>query len=154
LIALSACAAGAGSPALMRDVRRLADPSLGGREAGTDDERAAADFVAAELRKIGLEPHVQPVDYGGGSQNVWALIPGTGSASDDVIVVGAHLDHLGRRDGQLYPGADDDASGVATVLATARELAQRRGELGRSILIVFFGAEEAGMVGSRAFVDE
>lgn len=148
-LAVGACTARAGSPALMRDVERLADPAMAGREAGTEDERAAADYVAAELRAVGLEPHEQAVEYGNGSRNVWALLPG---ASDDVIVVGAHLDHLGRRDGRLYPGADDDASGVATVLAAARELTARRGELGRSILFAFFGAEEAGMVGSRAFV--
>jgi hypothetical protein len=69
-------------------------------------------------------------------------------------VLGAHLDHLGVKNGRLYPGAEDNASGVAVVLSIARALAREHSELGRSIIVVLFGAEEIGMYGSKAFVDQ
>jgi Zn-dependent M28 family amino/carboxypeptidase len=67
----------------------------------------------------------------------------------ELVVVGAHLDHLGVRGGVLHPGADDDASGVAVVLEVARALSARRGELGRPVSFAFFVAEEIGHVGAR-----
>ena len=70
-----------------------------------------------------------------------------------VIVIGAHLDHLGNPGGRLHPGADDNASGVAVVLEVARALKARRGALGRSVLDrLLHGAEEVGLQGSRHFV--
>ncbi len=134
LLALAGCAGG--GQTMMRDVAALA--AMDGRQAGTVAEERAKAYVRTELHAMGLVP----ADTAG---NVWALVHGT---SDDVIVVGAHLDHLGPG----YPGADDNASGVAVVLALARELVTRRGELERSVLIVFFTAEEEGLRGSAAFV--
>lgn len=134
----------------MEHVARLSDEGMAGREAATKGEWAAAAYVTGELLRAGLTPSLQAVPYGVGSQNVLALLRGHDDA--ELIVVGAHLDHLGVRNGKLYPGADDDASGVALVLGIARELAARRSELGRSVLFVWFGAEEPGMVGSSFFV--
>jgi hypothetical protein len=92
------------------------------------------------------------VSSSGPSLNIHATLEG--SRPDTVVVIGAHLDHLGRRGGAIYPGAEDNASGVAVVLGIARALATRQGELSRSVLFVFFGAEEIGMEGSSAFVHE
>jgi hypothetical protein len=137
------------APALMAHVAALADPALDGRGAATPGERAAARYAADQLRAAGLEPIDQPVPFRSGSVNVHALLAGS---TDEVIVIGAHLDHLDRQGGALHPGADDDGSGVALVLGIARTLAARRAELGRSVLFVLFGAEEPGLVGSRYFV--
>jgi len=144
-VLLASCAAardtGAlSADALMTHVRVLA--ALHGRLAGSADEAAAATYVETQLRSFSLAPQSQPIPDTA-SRNVYAMIEG----GPEVIVIGAHLDHLG--DG--YPGADDDASGVAAVLGVAQTLAARH-DLARSVLVVFFGAEEAGMVGSRAFV--
>jgi aminopeptidase N len=70
------------------------------------------------------------------------------------LVLGAHYDHLGvnERNGGFYPGADDNASGVAALLEVARMLAQRKADLGRSVLVLFFGGEEWGLKGSEYFV--
>jgi hypothetical protein len=135
---------------IMRRVTALTDDAMAGRAAGSPGEQAAAAFVAEELRQIGLEPARQEVPLAGGrsSVNVHALVRGRGERT---IVIGAHLDHLGRAEGVLYPGADDDASGVAVVLGLAEALAARRAELGCSVLVVFFGAEEVGLVGSAFF---
>ena len=157
LVALLAAAVLAAAPAsepplsaaaLMRHVTFLADDRLAGREAGSAGEAEAARYVAAELARAGLEPQSQKVPLGlEASVNVHALLAGRDTRH--VIVVGAHIDHLGPG----YPGAEDDASGVAVVLELARALSARRGELGRSVLFVLFGGEERNFVGSSTFVD-
>nr|WP_199732916.1 M28 family peptidase [Corallococcus sp. CA031C] len=92
----------------------------------------------------------------GQAVNTLAMLPGTGPHKDEVIVVMAHLDHVGvDRQGNAYNGADDNASGSAVLMAAVPELAeaQKRGELDRSILFIWTGAEEKGLVGSQYFVD-
>jgi Zn-dependent M28 family amino/carboxypeptidase len=87
------------------------------------------------------------------SSNLLGFLAGSDpSRSNEIVVLGAHYDHVGVREGVIYPGAEDNASGAAVVLQVARALARRRQELGRSVLVVFFGAEELGMVGSRALL--
>jgi hypothetical protein len=135
--------------ALMRHVEFLAAPARRGRAPGSEEEAEAARYVADELARVGLEPKTQKVPLDGidASANVHALLAGRDAAH--VIVVGAHIDHLGPG----FPGAEDNASGVAAVLEVARALRERRGELGRSVMFVLFGAEERGMIGSRYFVE-
>jgi Zn-dependent M28 family amino/carboxypeptidase len=137
--------------ALMRHVRALADPALEGRAAGSAGERRAADYIRTELARSGLVATPQEVVLTPQERSL-NLHTTVGGKRDQVVVVGAHFDHLGRRDGAIYPGAEDNASGVALLLELVRALGPRRGELERSILVVFFGAEEIGLVGSRAFV--
>lgn len=144
MLFLAGCATHAGP--LMRHVEVLADPKLEGRAAGSDGERVAEDYVAGELAKLGLAVERQPVPYGGA--NLYARLRGT---SDEWIVIGAHLDHLGMRGGKLHPGADDNASGVAALLGIAQRLVGV--PLERSILFVLFTAEEEGMIGSAYFVE-
>lgn len=142
LLAVAGCATPAASrPELMQDVAYLA--KLDGRAAGSSGEVIAADYVAVALRQLDLAPQRQALTYPADSANVYALLPG---ATDEVIVIGAHLDHLGPG----FPGADDNASGVAAVLGIARALRHER--LGRSILFVFFAAEEQGLLGSKQLV--
>mgnify|MGYP001043447725 CR=1 FL=1 len=71
------------------------------------------------------------------------------------LVLGAHYDHLGKdeKSGYYYPGADDNASGVAAILEIGRSLTERRRELKRSLVLLFFGGEEWGLQGSRHFVE-
>lgn len=85
------------------------------------------------------------------SWNVAGLLPGTDPAlRDETIVVTAHYDHLGVQDGRLYPGANDNGSGVAAMLEVARLLAGERPA--RSVLFVAFGSEEQLMLGSYYYV--
>lgn len=87
--------------------------------------------------------------------NLVAVIPGSDPVlRNEFVVVGAHYDHLGVRDGQVYNGADDNASGSAAVIELARRLMQRRDELDRSVLICAFDAEEIGLLGSSALANE
>ncbi len=96
------------------------------------------------------------------ASNVVGILPGSDrTVNTEVVVVGAHWDHLGTGASMsldpagartIHPGADDNASGVAAILELAHSFAPRRRELRRSLLIVGFGAEELGTLGSLTFV--
>lgn len=150
---------------LMADVEALASVDLHGRGSGTQDETQAAYLLAHSLDLAGIEaPGSPPVriqafsSYSVQSQNVLGIVRPEGQAADapldSLVVLGAHYDHLGVKEGQTYFGADDNASGTALVLGVARALSARRGALARPVLVAFFGAEEKGMLGSRAFINE
>lgn len=92
-------------------------------------------------------------DPDGVTWNVGAVLPGTDPAlAHETVVVGAHLDHVGIQGDVIFNGAQDNASGVASVLEIARVLKQQT-RLRRSVEFVFFGAEEAGLFGSMHYVD-
>ena len=91
------------------------------------------------------------------------MIPGQDpQLKNELVVIGAHYDHLGTGNefsladksemGQIHRGADDNASGVSSVLEIARALQANKGALKRTVWIMFFGAEEMGTLGSNAFV--
>jgi len=85
------------------------------------------------------------------SWNVAGLLPGTDPRlRDETILVTAHYDHLGVQNGKLYPGANDNGSGIVAMLEAARLLAAR--PLPRSVLFVAFGSEEQLMLGSYHYV--
>ncbi|MHC4953326.1 MAG: M28 family peptidase [Planctomycetota bacterium] len=85
-------------------------------------------------------------------RNVVGVWNGDGS-SDEWIVVGAHLDHVGiDATGNLYPGADDNASGSSMLLEVARAVAARGERFRRNILFIWFAGEEQGLLGSWQFV--
>jgi hypothetical protein len=85
--------------------------------------------------------------------NVVGILEGSDPVlRDQAIVLGAHLDHLGSQADLLFPGANDNASGVAAVLGVARALAHGDARPKRSVVFVLFTAEESGLHGSRHFV--
>lgn len=85
-------------------------------------------------------------------RNLGAWLPGSDpELANEVIIISAHYDHLGTRDGQVFLGADDNASGVAMVLETARQLAAEKVRPKRSIAFVAFDLEERMLWGSRWF---
>lgn len=86
------------------------------------------------------------------SQNVIGYLPG--KSSDSLLVLTAHYDHLGRMGAETYfPGANDNASGVAMMLNLARHFARMEKNPAYDMVFIAFGAEEAGLIGSRYFVD-
>ena len=85
--------------------------------------------------------------------NVIGLIEGTDPAlKRELIILGGHLDHLGRM-WELMPGANDNATAVAVTLGVAEAMSQCRVKPKRSVLFLFFGAEEQGVVGSEFYVN-
>jgi hypothetical protein len=145
---------------LTEHVYTLAADSLEGRQSGTEGGRKAAEYVAARFAEAGLAAldsagYLRPfTTRSRPCYNVVGVLRGSDSAlRDEWIVLGAHLDHLGKNEkGDIFNGADDNASGTAVMIETARNLVARRGELRRSVLFVAFDAEEAGLVGSDFFV--
>jgi Zn-dependent M28 family amino/carboxypeptidase len=155
--------------ALMSDVRALSAPEFDGRRTGSEGNKRAREYVSRRFKEIGLEAaggaHEQTFSFtprargstgaarkAGQMQgtNLFGMVRGT-AAPDEFVVVSAHYDHLGRRDGSLYPGADDNASGVAGILALASWFVRHQPE--RSLLVVAFDAEELGLQGARYFVE-
>lgn len=95
------------------------------------------------LDPIGKVQTIHPV-------NVAALLPGTDpKLKDEIVVLSAHEDHLGIVNGQLHPGADDNASGTAVLMEVARLLKDAKPR--RSLLFLSVSGEELGLFGSRAF---
>src|SRR5258707_175660 len=103
-----------------------------------------------------LEANVQLEHGAVESQNVAAIYPGTDPRlSSEFVVLSAHLDHLGRgkavKGDEIYNGAMDDASGIATLLETAAALHEAGAKLKRSVLFVAVTGEEKGLLGSHYF---
>lgn len=76
--------------------------------------------------------------------------------SDEYVVLSAHYDHLGKKNGLIYNGADDDGSGTASIMAIAEALAKAKKDnikLKRNFLFIGFSAEEKGLLGSRYYTD-
>lgn len=146
---------------LMSTVTLLADPKFEGRAAGSPGGIAARGVIGERFRSIGLEPpaggYLVPFTFTRKSAaavpvnavNVVGICPGK-DPKLPVFVVSAHYDHLGVRDGVIYPGADDNASGVAVLLELAAYC--RENPFRRSIVFAAFDAEEGGLHGARAFV--
>lgn len=156
---------------LMRDVTTLASSSFEGRRAGTAGgakARAwiAQQFAAIPLMAVGGAEFVQPFTLT--TRDVRAILPGgrpyrtddqaanvvgriAGSAPGaSTILITAHYDHLGVRNDVVYPGADDNASGVAALLAAARHFAMSRPR--HSMVFAALDAEELGQHGARALL--
>ena len=157
------------------DVEWLAAPEREGRGAGSRGLDAAARYIAERVRsRLGLAPltparddnrYFQPFTMTGeagapvSARNVIAVVPGANPAlSGQSLIISAHYDHLGfgwpdaraGAKGQLHPGADDNASGVAVMLEMARLMADAKPE--RSVIFAAFAGEEAGLLGARHYV--
>lgn len=86
--------------------------------------------------------------------NVAGIVGGSNpSFHNEIVVVGAHLDHCGIHMGLLFGGADDNASGSAVVIEIAKAFAENGITPERSVMFVLFGAEEMGLIGARVIVD-
>ena len=134
----------------------FASDSLRGRAAGSEDAAKAAAYIVREYESMGLKPFYDdwylPFTRGGKEyRDVVAVLEGNDPVlKDQYIVVGAHYDHLGVKNGKVYNGADDNASGSASVIEIARALCANRDKLKRTVVIAAFDAEEIGLYGSEA----
>ena len=140
---------------LTRHVYYLASDSLRGRAAGSEDAAKAAAYIVKQFEEIGIQPYFEEgwyqtfEKYGTTYKNVVGVIPGNDPVlKDEYIIIGAHYDHLGVRNDEVYNGADDNASGTATIIEVARILKSQQNDLRRSIIVAAFDAEEVGLWGS------
>lgn len=158
-----AAASSADYTQLMDDLRILSADDMQGRDTGSEGGAKARDYIVGRLEALGVQPspmgRLQPWEMQGRTRegvktfsgtNIIGVIPGT-RVSDKYIVVTAHYDHVGVNDGQIYNGADDNASGVATMLELAKRLKANPPE--HSVLIVALDGEERGLLGAKHFVE-
>jgi Zn-dependent M28 family amino/carboxypeptidase len=146
------------SASLWNTLGALSADSMEGRRMGTRGSAAARALLVRRLTGAGLVPIVPgfeqrfPVSGRDTSVregvNVVALVRGADTSR--VLVVSAHYDHLGVSGGQVYNGADDNASGTAVALALAEWYAKHPPR--HSMIFAFFDGEELGMPGAHAFV--
>lgn len=143
---------------LFEDVRILAADDMEGRLVGSPGSASARAYLLERMRTIGLEPvsttFEQPFEaqHDGATLNGVNLIGrirGSGT-SDRVLLIGAHYDHFGVRDGKVLNGADDNASGVAVLLSIAQAFARERPA--HDVIFALWDAEEQGLYGAKAFV--
>ena len=156
---------------MMKTVNFLASEELKGRGLGTPELNQAAEYIAGKFKSYGLQPmgdsyfqefsHTFPGKGEIKMKNVVAVIPGTDPGlKDSPVVLSAHYDHLGMgwpdvrkgNEGKIHYGADDNASGVAIMLELARSLSKTL-KPARTVIFVAFTGEEAGLIGSRYFVE-
>jgi len=117
--------------------------TAGLRQALADSRQPASFATGVEVR---IRVDLQREDRL--TSNVIGILPGTDPArAGEALVLGAHYDHLGRIDGRVHPGADDNASGTSLVLGLARALAAAGGTP-RTLVFALFSGEEAGLLGS------
>jgi hypothetical protein len=157
---------------LLGHVRWLADDAREGRGLGSKGLDDATAYVAKAFEEAGLAPGgdegtwFQTFTEPGGpdgkpvtARNVVGVLRGTNPAwARQSVVLGAHVDHLGRgwpdvragNEGKIHNGADDNASGVAVLIEVARALAAEPRP--RTVVFVAFSAEEWGLKGSRHYV--
>ena len=163
----------------------LSSDSLEGRETGKKGQKMAADYIMNHFKNIGIPPykynsyyqkfrlkkgrHLCKCDdcdvdiikkllgvnkYING-ENVLGYIEGS-DLKEELIIITAHYDHLGKHDSLIFNGADDDASGTvaAMEIAEAFMLAKKEG-FGprRSVLIMAVSGEEKGLLGSKYYTD-
>ncbi|WP_206810920.1 M28 family metallopeptidase [Paradesulfitobacterium ferrireducens] len=164
------------------DVNFLTSPDLGGRRAGSVGEGKAAGYLIQEMAGLGLVPMGSPKQDGKPgfahaftipeaaatvverrlvlrpqaglkipALNLLGAVPG--ERAQEIIMICAHYDHLGIYQGKLYPGANDNASGVGCVLEVMRRLVREEIKPKRTVVAAFWSAEEMGFLGSQAFVE-
>ncbi len=134
----------------------IAGPKGNGRGTGSAENQVVAQKIADEFKALGFKAGGTNGSYfqafnakGKDTQNIIGILPGE---TDEFIVMGAHMDHLGSMNGKVYPGADDNASGTTGLIASARAFAKNPAKLKRSVVFIAFSGEELGLIGSLYFV--
>jgi acetylornithine deacetylase/succinyl-diaminopimelate desuccinylase-like protein len=154
---------------LREHVEYLASDGLEGRNAGYPGNDKAAEYIADEMKKVGLGPAGDGGTYfqkfkvaGRETRNCLGVLEGSDpELRKEYVVVGAHHDHVGTADqghwgrlgkakgeDRIWNGADDNASGTSAVLGIARAFAEGRLRTKRSVLFMTFSGEEGGLLGS------
>ena len=157
---------------MMSCIKYLSSDELKGRGLGTPELEKAKEYIAGKFKEAGLKPLINGSYYQEFTHtfkdkgklsitNVVGIIPGSDPVLKDYpIVISAHYDHLGfgwpdvrkGNEGKIHPGADDNASGTAILIELARTMAKTV-KPKRTIIFLSCNGEEAGLIGSRYFVE-
>ena len=148
--------AGPGDKAI-DDIRTLSADDMQGRAPGTPGSEKARAYILSRFKEIGLAPigatFEQPFEFakrdGTKLQGINLVARIKGTKPGKAMVVSAHYDHLGVRNGEIYNGADDNASGVAGLLAVAEAFKAKPPK--HDVIFAVVDAEESGLRGAKAF---
>jgi hypothetical protein len=145
----------------------LANDTFEGREAGSRGGRAAAGYLIEQFEKIGLQPAGTGEGYTqtfhNSMRNLLGKLPGSDpELRDQIILIGAHYDHVGYGTrsnsfgplGKIHNGADDNASGVSALLEAAQALKLLDGTHKRTIVFALWDGEEKGLLGSHHWLTQ
>jgi hypothetical protein len=147
----------------------VASDEMEGRETGSKGQKKAGLYMIEQYKKNGVSFPKGATDYYQhipaaflnakrnenlpDSENIWAYIEGS-EKPDEVLVISAHYDHVGIKNGEVYNGADDDGSGTVAVMEIAKAFAKAKKQghgPKRSILFLHVTGEEHGLHGSRYY---
>jgi hypothetical protein len=134
----------------------VADEILGEGELDKIENKIAKDLKPSSFEvkdvKVSISVKMEASDVG--ARNVIGCIQGSDpQLSHEFIIIGAHYDHLGKRGGKIFAGADDNASGTSAILEVAEAFALSEKKPVRSIMFIAFAGEEKGLLGSRHYVE-
>ena len=151
---------------LIKHLTIVASDDMQGRETGSKGQKKAGEYLINHYKSNAISFPKGATDFYQkipaaflnakrnenlpDSENIWAYIEGS-EKPDEIIVISAHYDHVGIKDGEVYNGADDDGSGTVALLeiAQAFEIAKKEGHgPKRSILFLHMTGEEHGLLGS------
>lgn len=155
--------------ALKTHLTIVASDEMQGRDTGSEGQKKAGSYLISQYQKNGIpfptgaENYYQkvPAAYLNAkynenlpdSENIWAFIEGT-EKPEEIVVISAHYDHIGMKDGEIYNGADDDGSGTVALLEIAKAFQKAKNEghgPKRSLLFLHVTGEEHGLHGSRFY---
>jgi hypothetical protein len=147
----------------------VAGDEMQGRNTGEPGQKKAGEYLISEYKKMGLSFPPGATDFYqkvpsefmkrgfapklNDSENIWAFIKGS-EKPEEILVISAHYDHVGMKNGEIYNGADDDGSGTVALLEIAQAFkeAEKKGQgPKRSILFLHVTGEEHGLHGSRYY---
>jgi len=144
---------------ILKDVQTLSSTTFEGRKTGTAGAEKTRTFITNRFKDLGIVSYSEYPSYiqsftfkneheaSRVGKNVVGYIPGK---LREAIVISAHYDHLGMKNGNMYPGADDNASGVAALMHIADYFSKNKPNF--TLIFVAFDAEEMGLKGAEAFV--
>tara|TARA_R110000787_G_scaffold22308_7_gene64955 strand:- start:2216 stop:3220 length:1005 start_codon:yes stop_codon:yes gene_type:complete len=147
----------------------FAGDQMEGRMTGENGNNMAAEYLRNFYINEGIESPIEEKNYyqpipasyfkdrtkGNASQNVVAFIKGS-EKPDEIVVLSAHYDHVGTKNGEVYNGADDDGSGTVSLIEMAKAFQKAKNQGNgpkRSILFLHVTGEEIGLYGSRYYTE-
>lgn len=154
---------------LRSNLTKIASDEMQGRDTGSEGQKKAGRYIIDFYKSHGIVFPKGATDYYqhipaaylnakynenlNDSENIWAFIEGS-EKPNEIVVISAHYDHVGMKNGEIYNGADDDGSGTVAIMEMAAAFQKAKNEghgPKRSILILHMTGEEHGLHGSRYY---
>lgn len=154
---------------LSKNLHVVASDEMQGRNTGEPGQKKAGLYLIEQYKALGIKNPPGSTDYYqkvpsefmkkgfspklGDSENIWAFIPGS-EKPEEVLIISAHYDHVGMKNGEVFNGADDDGSGTVALIEIAKAFAAAKKDgfaPKRSILFLHVTGEEHGLHGSRYY---